>query len=70
MLSALQHGVKGNIAHNAIGAIIAGGRKGVRAPRGVAKKVLRCKTLSHVYASFRVLTLSARDAGHEVIEET
>ena len=70
MLSALQHGVKGNIAHNAIGAIIAGDQGGVRDPGGVAKKVLRCKALSHVYASFRVLTLSARDAGHGVIELT
>ena len=70
MLSALQHGVKGNTARNAIGAIITGGQEGVMAPRGVAKKVLRCKALSHVYASFRVLTLSARDAGHGVIKLT
>jgi hypothetical protein len=68
MLSALQQRVKGNIAGKAIAAIIADRRERVRVPPEESKKVLRCKALSHVYASFRVLTLEARDAGQRVIQ--
>ena len=64
MLSALQRGVKGNTGWNAIGVIFAeavqGSKLRVRWP-----KVLGCKVRSHAYASFRVLTLYARDAGQE-----
>jgi hypothetical protein len=41
MLSALQHGVKGNIAKKAIGGIIADGRNRVSPRCGCPKKVLR-----------------------------
>ena len=70
MLSALQQGVKGNIALNANAAIIAGrgACEALGDPRRATQKVLQRNVSSHVYASFRVLTLYARDAGHEVIQ--
>ena len=65
MLSALQHGVKGNIGWNAIGSIFAEAVQGSKLHVRRPKKVPGCKVCSHAYASFRVLTLYARDAGQE-----
>jgi hypothetical protein len=67
MLSALQHGVKGKIARKANGAIVAVGRERDAVLRGMPQKAC-LKRFSHAYASFRVLTLYARDAGQKVFD--
>jgi hypothetical protein len=70
MLPALQHEIKGNIANRTIGAIIAAVEGVGSEVRGHNEKCSDARRVSHAYASFRVLTLYTRDAGHEVVQFT